>query len=258
MLDFSVALEQFEIFLLILMRVASFVYAAPFFNNTSTPQRVRLGMALCLSLMIYPLLGEVHYEYSSVVDYAALIIKEVIVGIMIGFVASMVIQMVQFAGKIIDMDMGLAMATIYDPQTRNQVGIMGNFYYYILMLSLIVTGLHQYLVSAIVESFTIVPVGEIKVNLTLYDTVLGFMSDYMVIGFRIALPIFAAALLTNCVLGILARIAPQMNMFVIGVQLRIIGGLAVLMVIMYMFPSITNFINIEIRHMVSMIVGGMI
>lgn len=257
MIDFSIALEQFEIFLLILMRIATFVYAAPFFNTTNTPQRVKIGFAFCLSLLVYPMLGQVSFEYNNIVEYTTLVVKEVVVGLMLGFVASMVVQIVQFAGKIIDMDMGLAMATIYDPQTRNQVGIMGNFYYYILMLSLIVTGLYQYLVRAIVETFTVVPLGEVKVNVTLYDTVLQFMADYVIIGFRIALPIFAAALLTNCVLGILARIAPQMNMFVIGVQLRIIGGLAVLMVIMYMFPSITNYVNGEIKHMVSMIIGGM-
>lgn len=257
MLNFEFALEQFEIFLLVLMRVATFVFAAPFFNTTNTPQRVRIGMSLCLSLLVFPMLGEVSLEYNNVINYAALVIKEVIVGILLGFTAQMTVQIMQFAGKIIDMDLGLAMATIYDPQTRNQVGLMGNFFYYILMLSLIVTGLYQYLVQVIVETFTVVPVGQVTFNFTLYDTVLGFVVDYMAIGFRIALPIFASALLTNCVLGILARIAPQMNMFAIGVQLRIIGGLAVLMVVMYMFPAVTNFINLEIKRLMVALIGGM-
>ncbi len=257
MIDFTMALEQFEILILILMRIATFVYAAPFFNTANTPQRVRLGFALALTVLVYPMLGEVNYSYSNIIEYAALVVKECAVGLALGFIASMVVQTVQFAGKIIDMDMGISMATIYDPQTRNQVGIMGNFYYYVLMLTLIVTGLYQYLVKAIVETFTVVPLGEVHFNITLYDAIIDFMGDYIVIGFRIALPIFAATLLTNCVLGILAKIAPQMNMFVVGVQLKIIGGLAVLMIVMYMFPSVTNYINIEIRDMFQKIIGGM-
>ncbi len=257
MIDFSTGLEQFEIFILILMRTATFVFAAPFFNLQGIPARVKIAFAVCLAVLVYPMCMEAEYVYTNVIDYAALAIKECVVGLLLGFAASMSIQVVQFAGKIIDMDMGIAMATIYDPHTRAQVGIMGNFYYYTLMLMLIVTGLYQYLITAIVETFSVVPLGHVGFNLSLYDTVVGFMGDYIIIGFRIALPIYAATLLTNCFLGVLARIAPQMNMFVVGVQLKLIGGILVLMAVIYLFPSIANYVNVEINKMFQNIIGGL-
>ncbi len=83
------------------------------------------------------------------------------------------------------------MAQIYDPTTRMQVGIMGNFYYYLVMLLLIVSGLHRYLVAAIVETYNAIPVGGVKFSSTIYTDILKFVSEYFVIGFRIALPVFA-------------------------------------------------------------------
>ena len=257
MIDFTIATQQFEMFLLVLVRIASFVFVAPFFATSNTPQRLKIGFSLCLTFLVFPLVQDATYSYSSVVDYAALVFKESIAGLMLGFVSSMVVQIVQMAGHIIDMDMGLSMATVYNPQTRTQDGIMGNFYYYILMLMLIVTGLHRFMIQAIVETFTVVPLGNVTFNGGLFDTMLRFMTDYIVLGFRIALPIFCTTLITNCVLAIMAKIAPQMNMFVIGVQLKILGGIAVLMAIIYVFPGVCNAINNEITRMMQGIVGGL-
>ena len=91
----------------------------------------------------------------------------------------------------------------------------------------------------------------------MYDTVIGFMSDYFVIGFRIALPVFATILLLNCILAILARIAPQMNMFVVGMQLKIFTGIAVIFVVIVMLSSVSNFIYIEIKDIMVSLVKGM-
>lgn len=87
------------------------------------------------------------------------------------------------------MDIGISMAQIYDPTTRMQVGIMGNFYYYMLMLLLIISGMHRFLIEAIVETYNVIPIGGVKFGAGLYTTIIQFMSDYFVIGFRIALPV---------------------------------------------------------------------
>ena len=253
MITYNIALDQFELFILILMRMASFVFAAPFFNTANTPKRLRVGLAFFLSIIVYTLHPDMNVEYNGLIEYAGLVVIESVVGILLGAMASFCVQIIQFAGKLVDMDIGISMAQIMDPTTKVQVGIMGNFYYYMLMLLLIVSGLHQYLVAAIIETYNVIPIGGVKFGMSVYTTVLNFMSDYFVIGFRIELPIFAATLLLNCILAIIARVAPQMNMFVVGMQLKIFVGLFTIV----MLPSVSNFIYNEIQTVMASLVRGM-
>ena len=257
MITYNIALDQFELFILILMRIASFVFAAPFFNTANTPKRLRVGLAFFLSIIVYTLHPDMNVEYNGLIEYAGLVVIESVVGILLGAMASFCVQIIQFAGKLVDMDIGISMAQIMDPTTKVQVGIMGNFYYYMLMLLLIVSGLHQYLVAAIIETYNVIPIGGVKFGMSVYTTVLNFMSDYFVIGFRIELPIFAATLLLNCILAIIARVAPQMNMFVVGMQLKIFVGIFVILFTIVMLPSVSNFIYNEIQTVMASLVRGM-
>lgn len=90
-----------------------------------------------------------------------------------------------FAGKIIDMDIGISMAQLYDPTTRMQVGIMGNLYYYMMMLLLIISGMHQYLVAAIVETYKVIPVGGVKFGVGIYTAIISFMSDFLLLDLEL-------------------------------------------------------------------------
>ena len=245
-MNFTFALEQFELFVLILIRLASFVFAAPFFNMANVPRKVKAGFALCLTVLVYSLFPDMTVEYNGM-----------IVGILLGAVTSFCVQIIMFAGKIIDMDIGISMAQLYDPTTRMQVGIMGNFYYYMMMLLLIISGMHQYLVAAIVETYKVIPIGGVKFGAGIYTAIISFMSDFFVIGFRIALPVFSAILMLNCVLAILAKVSPQMNMFVVGMQLKIFVGIFVILFTISMLPSVSDFILDEIERLFAMLVRGM-
>lgn len=257
MLNYEVALTQFELFVLILVRLASFVPVAPFFNTSGNPVKVKIGFSFALAMMVYSLHPDMSVEYTGVIGLAAVALKEVVVGLVLGMVTSFCVQIIMFSGKIIDMDIGISMAQIYDPTTRMQVGIMGNFYYYILMLLLILSGMYRYLVAAIVETFNVIPVGGVKLEGSVVTTIIDFMSDYFVIGFRIALPVFSATLMLNCILAILAKIAPQMNMFVVGMQLKIFVGIFVIFFTIRMLPAVSNFIFEEIKDLFSLLVRGM-
>ena len=248
MINYEVALGQFELFVLILIRLASFVFAAPFFNTANVPNRFKIGFSFALSIIVYSINSDMTVQYNNMMDFCIIVVQEVIVGVLLGAVSSFAVQIIQFSGKMIDMDIGISMAQIYDPTTRMQVGIMGNFYYYML---------HRFLIEAIVETYNVIPIGGVKFGAGLYTTIIQFMSDYFVIGFRIALPVFATMLLLNCILAILARIAPQMNMFVVGMQLKIFVGIFVIFFTIRMLPAVSNFIFEEIKDLFSLLVRGM-
>ena len=225
--------------------------------EANVPRKVKAGFALCLTVLVYSLFPDMTVEYNGMIDYAIIVVEEMIVGILLGAVSSFCVQIIMFAGKIIDMDIGISMAQLYDPTTRMQVGIMGNFYYYMLMLLLIISGMHRFLIEAIVETYNVIPIGGVKFSGAIYSTVIQFMTDYFVIGFRIALPVFATTLLLNCILAILARIAPQMNMFVVGMQLKIFVGIFVILFTIGMLPAVSNFILEEIQSIFTALVRGM-
>ena len=184
--------------------------------------------------------------------------REAIVGLLMGFATNICASIVNFAGKIIDTDMGLSMMTMFDPQSQEQTSITGLFYNYLVMLMLIVTTMDRYILRALVDSYTLVPINQAVFNYdNLLKAMLAYMQAYLVIGFRIALPIFASILIVNVVLGILAKVAPQMNMFAVGIQIKMITGLMIMTLIIMLIPSVSNFIFTEMKQLIVMMIEGM-
>lgn len=258
MIDYSFTTKDLEYFLLILVRITMFVYIAPFFGDKSVPQRLKVGLSIFLSIIIYSFIPKQTVSYNTLFGYAAIVLKEAIVGLLIGYAANICNAIIFFAGKLMDMDIGLSMVTLFDPQSNESVGITGTFYSYLVLLTLIVTNMHHYILRTLIDSFTLIPVSKAVLHSeSLYSTMMTYMQDYIVIGFRISLPVFAVILMLNVILGILAKAAPQLNMFVIGMQLKILLGLAVLFLTIGLLPSISNFIFLEMKKMMLAIMEGL-
>ncbi|MBP3339033.1 MAG: flagellar biosynthetic protein FliR [Lachnospiraceae bacterium] len=246
-----------EYYLLILVRMASFVYISPFFGQNNVPQRVKLGLSLFLAFIVYSILPKETLEYTTTLGYAELVVRESIAGLLIGFSAYICNTIILFAGKLIDMQIGLAMANLFDPITRTQVSVTGNMYQYILLLLLIATGMYSFLLSAIVDSYSIIEIGGMHMTQTLYENMMGFMVDYFVIGFRINLPIFAIILILDCAMGIMTKVASQIHMFSVGMQIKILGGFLILFLTVFLLPDIANFIFVNMQDMVIATIRGM-
>lgn len=256
-IDINSLFAEWELFLLILVRVASFVYTAPFFSTSNVPVRTKLGLAVFLSYIIMCVSPEQSYSYEGVIGYAMLVLKESVVGLSIGFCANLCMQAVHFAGHTIDVNIGLAMAQMYDPATKTQVNISGQLYYYIVMLLMLVSGLHRFLIQALVDTYSVIPVGAAIIRPEIYSTVISFIANYFVIGFRIALPVFITLMLISCILGIMARIAPQMNMFSVGMQIKILVGFFIMYLTVSMLPSVAGFLMDTMKSNIVDVVKGM-
>ena len=259
MINYVFSTGDFEYFLMILIRTASFVFAAPFFSMANTPNRVKIGVSVVLSYLIYQVLyPHDNIVYNTILGYSALILKEAGAGLCLGAMTNFCSSIVILAGRIVDMDMGLAMANIFDPTTRDQVSLTGQLFNYGVLMMLIVSGMHRYLIKAFIEAYEVVPVGSVVMNGDrLLNAILTFLIDYIVIGFRICLPIFAAILIVNAVLGILAKIAPQMNMFSVGIQIKLFVGLTILLLTTAMLPSAASFIFEELKKMMVLVVESL-
>lgn len=250
--------ENLEFFLAIAMRILGFVMVAPFFSNSNMPQRAKLLLGLSVALVTsFVVPHEEPLSYNGVVGYASLIISEAIVGMILGFFANLALFILSFAGQIADMEIGLSMVTQFDPTNKTQITITSNLLTFAITLTMVATNLHLYILRAVVDSFVLIPVGKAVFSPDMYKGYLGFLFDYMVLGFRIILPVFAALLIVNAVLAVLAKAAPQMNMFVIGFQLKIFVGLAILTIMMLFLPSISDMIFEEMMKLLKTAVAYM-
>lgn len=259
MINYSFSLYDLEYFLLILTRVSCFVYSAPFFSLQNTPHNVRIAMSFFTSMLLYQALSPAEgVLYSTLLEYVLIIMKEAVTGLLIGFSANICTSIVNFAGSIADMEVGLSMVTLMDPTSRQMTSITGALYQYVLMLMMIASGMYRYLFGALADTFVLIPVnGAVLRGGSLLDALLNFLSDYIIIGFRIILPIFCTILLLNAVLGVLAKVSPQMNMFAVGMQLKIIVGLSVIFLTVGMLPGLAEFIFDEMKRMMTVFVGTM-
>ncbi len=258
MLDYSFSYGDLEIFLLILVRVASFIFVCPFFGGRQTPNIVKIGFSLLLSIMLYGAVPYVAPDYNTIIGYTVIVLKEVMVGFLIGFSVQLCELIAAFAGTVVDMQIGLSMVNIFDPNTNEQVTITGSLYSQVLTIMLIITGMYRFILNALADTFKVIPINGAVINADRFlETIIGFMRDYVVIGFRICLPIFIITFITNMVLGILAKVSPQMNMFAVGIQIKIIIGLLIMFVTVSMLSDATNFIFINMKELMQNFVYSM-
>ncbi len=258
MIDISFTYADLEYFLLILVRVSCFIFVAPFFSMNNTPRRVRIGLSIFVSYLLFLSLDRNEVVYHSVLEYAVIVMKEAVTGLLIGWGAQLCTTIAAFAGSISDMEVGLSMVSLMDPATKETATFSGVFYQYVFTLFLIITGMYQYLLRALMDTFTLIPInGAVFKAESLLDSMLRFMADYVTIGFRICLPVFCVMLLLNCTLGVLAKVSPQMNMFAVGMQMKILIGLIVMFLTVRMLPDAANFIFDEMRRMIVSFVEGM-
>lgn len=259
MLDLTFSLSDLEFFLLILMRVSTCVFVAPFFSLKGTPNQVKIGFSVLFSVMIYNTIPITPVEYHTVLGYALIVLKEAVTGLLIGYGAQIATTILRLAGHIADMETGLSMVTVFDPATNENVTITGSYYQYAVTLLLLISGMYQYVLAALRETYNLIPVnGAIFSSDKLLYSIGVFLADFMSIGFRICLPIFCVMLLLNSILGVLAKVSPQLNMFAVGIQFKILVGLSVLFLTVGMLPTVSGIILDEMKKMMTLFTEALI
>ncbi len=258
MLDYTFTYSDLEYFLVVLVRVASFVYIAPFFSMSNTPRQIKVALSFFIAILLYQVTPHVELQYNTMLGYFIIVMKETVVGLLIGFAANLCSTVVSFAGHIADMEMGLSMVSLMDPATKESSTITGVYYNYMILLMLMISGMHRYLLKALAETYTLIPVnGAVLREDALLSSMLEFLVEYIVIGFRICLPIFAVMIILNAVLGVLVKVSPQLNMFAVGIQMKVLVGLSILFLSTVMLPGAANFIYTQMKHMLKTFVEAM-
>lgn len=252
MIEQTFSINHLEYYLAIFVRVMGAIAFAPIFGNRTVTRRARIFIGIACALAVFTANPYVPLGYSTFLEYTIILLKELIVGITIGFMSNVTLSIINAAGQFIDREIGFSMVSDFDPGMNTEITITAEFYNMLVMLIMLCSNMHYFILSALSDSFQLIPLGNVTIDTgTLYDTMVRYIADYFIISVRIALPVIIATMLLNVVLGVLAKTAPQMNMFVIGMQLKIFVGFAVLFVTIGFLPNITEYIYKEMQTVVT-------
>ncbi|WP_054260262.1 flagellar biosynthetic protein FliR [Propionispora sp. 2/2-37] len=226
---FSMMEGQLGVFLLIFTRVSGMFVTAPVFGSRNLPVYAKAGLALALTYILFPLFFNTDIQIpDAILPYSLLVLKEFVVGLLLGFVSSMVFYTVQMSGHLLDMQIGFGIVNTIDPTNGQQIPLVGNFKYILALLIFLAINGHHVLLAALFSSFKMIPLTQVILHNTLADIFVDIISQSFVIAFKICIPVIVALLLMDIALGILARTMPQMNIFVVGIPGKIIIGVFVL------------------------------
>ncbi|MBG9445465.1 MULTISPECIES: flagellar biosynthetic protein FliR [Bacillales] len=230
MLDF---LPSFPAFLLIFVRVTSFFLMMPLFSYRSIPASHKIGLGFFLAWIMFLGMDVPALEIDG--TFFLLIIKEALVGLMVGFIAYLILSAIQIAGGFIDFQMGFAIANVIDPQTGAQSPLMGQYLYTIALFFLLTVNGHHLMLDGVFYSYNFIPLDQAWISFgdeNMAEYVIKAMNTMFVIAFQMSIPVVGSLFLVDVALGIVARTVPQLNVFVVGLPLKIGVSFIVLIVVM--------------------------
>lgn len=229
-------LGQFHIFLLILLRVSALLVVAPIFGHRLYLARAKIGLAFMVSLVIFPLVVDKGLQVpDGIFPYAFLMVREIIMGMVLGFAVLLLFIGVQFAGQMAGLQMGFGIVNVIDPQSQGQVSIIAQFLNILAILLVLSFDGHHLILRGLMRSFEVVPLGGVELKAPIIEKIIGLTGQVFVIAIKISAPILISLFLVSVALGILARTVPQMNVFIVGFPVQMSVGLAVMVASLPLF-----------------------
>lgn len=246
-------------FLLVMFRISAFFFSSPIYSFRGVPAQLKIGLAFFASLLTFMTLDIGTIAFDGY--YILMIIKEVLIGLLLGFTASLFFTIVQVAGSFIDLQMGFMMAKLIDPITGGQSPVMANLKFFIATLLFLAVDGHHMLLRAMMRSYQWVPIDHTIFTHIHSGAVSQFLiyslSMMFVLAFQMIAPLIVVLFIVDVAMGILARTAPQFNLFVVGIPLKLLIGLIILLAmipgLLYLFQNIFSNIFEALENFIMMI-----
>lgn len=206
-------------FILILVRITSFIVICPCFSFKGLPNTFKIGLAFSLSILVYTLTPYVEVT-EDLLFLFLLIIKESLFGLGLGYVTKMIFTSVEIAGQLIDFQAGFSMASVYDPSIGILASNYGKIYYWFSISILFILDMHHQIIENIILSFHYVPISTVNLARFSVEEIVNLFGLVFKLGFNIAVPMIIVVLVTDIVLGIISKTVPQINVLMLGMPLK--------------------------------------
>lgn len=241
-----------EAFCLYLARTSALVVSSPLFGMQTGFAGWKVAMIFAVSFLLYGVGGEPLSHSPAPVEFGCLVLREVLIGIFLGFTLQAVLVAVRVGGEMIGQDMGFNMATVVDPNTGTATPVIAQIYEVFFFLVFLALNGHQLILQSLQASFERAPVGKLELSGNLAWTAQSLFSQTFAAGIAFAAPVMILLFIASLLVGILARFVPQLNVMDVGYSIRIgVGLLAMLVTAPFLAPALTGLH----RHVISGIDG---
>jgi len=226
---FGLTAGQFETFVLVLVRVSVILFMIPIFQSAQINSMVRFGLGLAITFVVWNTVPAIK-PLDGLGGLTAAMFSQVFIGFVFGFVAFLVFVGIQFAGEVMDLQVGFSIVNVINPLTSQNVSIIGEFQLALGSLIYLTANAHHYLFQGLAGSFNLVPLPFATINPILETDVMTFFSQAFFMVCQIAGPVAISLYIVNIGLALMARVAPQLNVFAVGFPLQIIVGLTMMII----------------------------
>jgi flagellar biosynthetic protein FliR len=239
----SVVTANLDYFILMLLRVSALIISSPIFGRKNVPNMLKIAFCVLVTYVLFaadPKSQDI--QYNGVIEFAVLCIKELLFGLVLGFVTTLFFSLVQTAGQVMDMQMGFGMVNVFDVQSNISVPISGTLLNVILLIAFFGVNGHLQLIYVVRSTFTNIPVGQVSLNPAIGMAALEVFALAFLLAVNVAMPMIAAGLLGEVAMGFIVRAIPQMNVFVVGIPLKMLLGFLILLLIIPVYVSFSDVI----------------
>ncbi|MDP2194926.1 MAG: flagellar biosynthetic protein FliR [Rhodocyclaceae bacterium] len=241
-------------FMFPLARILGLLAAAPVFNSIAMPKRIRLAFGIAITLALLPVLPPMPAVPAGSWTGLAILAQQMFIGVLLGLTLRIAFAAIDLAGELIGLQMGLSFAVFYDPQNAGQTPVLSEFLGLIVTLVFLAMNGHLLTLSVLAESFKLLPVATTTPGIGGIGSFLAWSSVLFSAGLLLALPLITALLITNLAMGVLARVAPQLNIFAVGFPVTMTSGFVILMFsIPYFGAAMENLFDQAFRAMAAVL-----
>lgn len=233
-------MNQYLIFLLASCRVAGVIFFNPIFGRKGVPNIMKVGLSLVIALYSVYSVGNVQVINYSTIEFMGAMLQGFIIGFVIGFIMQLFLSVFQLGGELIDMQIGLSMASMYDPSTKANITVTGNIFTAMYVLIFFISNAHLALITVLIKSFQVIPLGFGTVSDRVGVYFIELMYYIFLYALQVAMPIIVTEIIAEFAVGILMRLVPNINVFVVNLQIKIFIGLIVIFTII---PTLANFMT---------------
>lgn len=235
------------VFILVFLRMSAFIATCPVYAVPNIPVQLKAGFAFILAMIITPLAGGPQLKIpGDLWGYLLAFTSEVGVGLVLGLVTTMVFNTIRTAGQLIDIQIGFGMASLLDPLSGQSSPLITQLLYFITLITFFDVDGHYMLIAALVKSYQVIPLSAAQMSGNVAQVMTRLFADTFMIALQICAPVIAVLFILDIALGLLGRAAPQINVFIMGFPIKILGGLVLMSI---MLPTFLNTLQMLFEFM---------
>ncbi len=233
----TIDLTNYLVFLLVLIRMTGMLITNPIFGRRNVPAMMNAGFALLLSILVVNTVPLTPLPDPNFLTFALMALKEFAVGFLAGQMMLMFLSILVVGGEIIDMQLAIGMAKIFDPGTNASISLTSTLFNSMYIMVFFATNNHLTLISLTAQTFRIIPLGIYTLNWNLLYYLPEFLSTIFIFAIKLCMPIMVIEIIVTMAVGIIMRVIPQINVFVVNIQFKLLIGFFALIILVIPFTA---------------------